>query len=378
MISPTPFPEIKLSGTPRERGRQHGAAAAQRIALGAAHYGDQLGRLGFGEAAVGELVEGFLPRIAAFEPDYVEEMRGIAEGAETPLATIVMINARTEILKLAQNEAKRRGPVDPEPDGCTSIVVQPELARDGALIHAQNWDWKVECAETAVVLNVAQEDGPDYLTFTEAGGLARSGMNSDGLAITANYLESDRDYRELGVPLALIRRKVLECRFMAHAIKAIRGTRKSNSNNMVLSHHSGRVFNFECAPEESFVVLPERGLLTHANHWVSPIALSKLIDTGLTTVPDSLYRDLRTRDLLDHGAKLSVDDVKAALFDDWQTPWSVCRPPRKSYTDNLTATVAMIVMRPEAGVMEVAPLPALNQVFTSYRLGDRTALRKAG
>jgi len=36
--------------------------------------------------------------------------------------------------------------------------------------------------------------------LTEAGGLARSGFNSAGVAITANYLESDRDYRQLGVP----------------------------------------------------------------------------------------------------------------------------------------------------------------------------------
>ena len=42
----------------------------------------------------------------------------------------------------------------------------------------------------------------NILTFAEAGGLARSGFNAAGIAITANYLESDRDYRTIGVPPA--------------------------------------------------------------------------------------------------------------------------------------------------------------------------------
>jgi isopenicillin-N N-acyltransferase-like protein len=34
----------------------------------------------------------------------------------------------------------------------------------------------------------------------------------------------------------------------------------------------------------------------------------------------------------------------------------------------MTATVAMIVMVPGAGEMDVAPMPALNRVFTRYSL----------
>jgi isopenicillin-N N-acyltransferase-like protein len=65
---------------------------------------------------------------------------------------------------------------------------------------------------------------------------------------------------------------------------------------------------------------------------------------------------------------LTRESVKAALFDDFATPWSVCRPPRPALNGTLTATVAMIVMEPAAGVMEVAPLPALNRRFVAYRL----------
>lgn len=364
----TPCPLVEVSGTPRERGRSYGEQAAARVKRGIAHYSAQLeaGKLDWPQ--VEALVARFEPTIAAFEPAYIEEMHGIAEGAAVPYAAVVLLNARTEILKLAQR--KQRGePAPDDPDGCTGLVVLPGATAEGRLIHAMDWDWKAECAETAVVLKVKRADGPDYLTFTEAGALARTGFNAAGISITANYLECDRDYRRLGVPLALIRRKVLEQQQLALAMNAVYSTPKSAANNMIVAQANGIAIDFECAPDETFQVHPQQGLLVHANHFQSPVALSKLVDRGVATTPDSLYRDLRVRSLIEpHLGRVTTDIVKTALFDDFETPWSVCRPPRLNTSNNLSATVAMLVMEPALGVMEVAMLPALNRSFETYRL----------
>jgi len=368
MVEPCPL--IEVSGPPRERGHQYGQLAAERIARGVSHYAIQLQDLGLGWPEIRALVDDYLPVIERFEPAYVEEMRGIAEGAGVPFEQIALLNARTEILKLgARPDLRARLAAAEDPDGCTGVVALPGATRDGRLIHAQNWDWKAECAETAVVLRIRRDDGPDLLTFTEAGGLARCGLNAAGIAITANYLESDRDYCQIGVPLALIRRKVLESEHLALAMHAVYATPKSPSNNMIVSHAGGVAIDFECAPDETFQVHPQDGLLVHANHWQSPVALAKLKDTGIASTPDSLYRDLRVRDLLAPAiGSIDTDAVKAALFDDFATPWSVCRPPRPSLTSNLSATVAMIVMQPALGRMEVAMLPALNREFQTFDL----------
>jgi isopenicillin-N N-acyltransferase-like protein len=183
-----------------------------------------------------------------------------------------LLNARTEILKLTN----RAG--EDDPDGCTGIVVLPKAIKAGRLIHAQNWDWKRECAETAVVLKVRRDDGPDLMTFTEAGALGRCGFNAAGIAITANYQECNRDYRQVGVALALIRRKVLESEHLALAMHAVYCTSKSAANSMMVSHWEGVAIDVECAPDETFQVHPDRGSLVHANHSVSPVALSKLRD----------------------------------------------------------------------------------------------------
>ena len=374
----TPAPLIELSGPPLERGRTYGEAARERIHRGIGHYSEQI-LSSVSRAEMTSLVTDFLPVIEGFAPDYIVEMRGIAEGANVAFEDVVLLNARTEILKLGPKLAATKAAGKEEPDGCTGVVALPSITADGKLIHAQNWDWKAECAETAVVLKIAREDGPDLLTFTEAGGLARSGFNAAGISITANYLESERDYAQRGVPLALIRRKVLEQQHLALAWRAVYTTQKSASNNMIVAQAEGLCIDFECAPDESFQVHPEDGLLVHANHWQSPVALGKIRDTGIVNTPDSLYRDLRVRDLTaPHRGHVTRDTIKAALFDDYQTPWSVCRPPRKGLGNgNLSATVAMIVMIPADGLMEVAMLPALDRTFTRYTLAMERAAHRA-
>ncbi|CAB3905547.1 C45 family autoproteolytic acyltransferase/hydolase [Achromobacter piechaudii] len=362
------FPFVSVSGTPEARGRSYGQQAAARVRKSAAMYGQTLVDLGYDAMARTELIAHFAREIEHFAPHYLEEMRGIAAGADVPFEDIVMVNARTEVVAKARAEKKKAAELEPG-DGCTGALILPTRSANGNLIHGQNWDWRAECAETAIVLRVRNDNGPDILTFVEAGGLARSGLNSAGVSITANYLESDRDFRQLGVPLSLIRRKVLEQQHFALAIKAVATTAKSCSNNIMLGMAAGFGVDYECTTDEAFPIYPgSDDLIVHANHWVSEVALSKLRDTGRASTPESAYRDWRVRRLLNEKPQLTRGDLKRALFDDFGAPYSVCRPPRPGSHDNLSATVAMVVMEPAAGLMEVAPLPALNRTFTRYSL----------
>lgn len=369
MTLPLPCPLVEISGTPFERGQQYGEQAADRILKGIGHYKQQLHSSGLKDSDLTTMIDRFAGAIDEYGPQYIEEMRGIARAVNTDLAAILLLNARTEILKLARRREKGQEDFI-QSDGCTGVFIMPSATHDKTFIHAQNWDWKAECAETAIVLKIKQDDGPDIITFTEAGGLARTGFNSAGISISGNYLETDRDYRELGVPLAIIRRKVLEQDQLAMSMQAVYATRKSASNNMMIGHAHGIAIDFECAPDETFLVHPQDGILVHANHFQSPVALSKLLDKGVVNMPDSLYRDLRVRQLLEpHIGKATIDTVKSALSDTFETPYSVCRPPRKSpLSNNQSATVAMIVMVPSKGHMEVALLPALGAHFWNYSL----------
>ncbi|AOB31655.1 peptidase C45 [Bordetella sp. H567] len=375
MSSPhvTPFPLYEITGAPLERGRSYGEQARKRIARSIEHYSEQATRWKLERAEIDKIIHSYIPAVRKFDENYLTEMQGIAEGAGVRFEDIFLLNARTEVMKLAFKPELRARLLGETNDGCTSVKVMREATADGQLIHAQNWDWKEECSETGVVLRILREDGPDILTFTEAGMLARSGFNSAGISITGNNLESDRDYRQIGVPLPMIRRKALESPYLAWALHTVYATPKTGSNNMAVCHHEGIAINFECAPDETFQVLPQNGLLVHSNHWLSPIALSKLKDTGIAFSPCTLYREQRVRELLapDVG-RITVESVKQALLDDFQSPWSVCRPPRGDFgRDTRSATVSTVVMQPARGVMEVANLPALDPTFTKYELRQR-------
>ena len=363
---------IELTGPPHERGIRYGDQAAAQIARSIGHYGAQMTALGVDERRLVELVARYLPTLEEFDPRQVEEMRGIAAGAGVPFEHIVLVNARTELVQIALRPALRDSLRTMASEGCTGVIVRPEATRDGQLIHAHNWDWQRECAESSVVLRIRNQDGPDILTFAEAGALARFGFNARGICITGNGLESDRDYRSAGIPLTLIRRRMLEQAHLGIALQIAYITPKSGSNNMMISHGpSGLAFDFECAPDETFMLEAQNGLLVHSNHWLSPVALSKLRERGMAESPSTLHRYVRARETLAAMAgRISVEDVMKTMLDDFESPWSICYPPRPSNPTNpsIYATVASLIMRPAVGEMRVAMLPALDSRFTRYTL----------
>jgi isopenicillin-N N-acyltransferase-like protein len=360
------FPRVEIEGPPRERGMQYGRAVPERIAASVALYQGEMLRRGVPVPRQRELAARFVPVIASFGADYLDEMQGIADGAGVPLEDVVLINARTEMMYGSHDAPEVQSKLV---EGCTGAIILPEATRDGRLVHAHNWDWRAECADTSIVLCIRRDNAPDLLTFVEAGGLARHGFNSNGLALTGNFLQSDRDFKAPGAPLGLVRRKMLEAPTMAAALKVLWAQPRACSNNLMLSHADGEAVDLECAPDEIFWISPEQGMLVHANHFVSPSARVKLRDTGLATFPDSLYRDRRVRSLLaPHVGRITREHVTAALFDTFGAPDAVLRSPKPAVFDAISATVATIIMEPAAGTMQVARKPYEDPRFSEYRL----------
>eukprot|EP01035_Chromulina_nebulosa_P060699 gene60699-83036_t len=83
-----PCPLIEVSGPPHARGVQYGRQAAGRIRLGIAHYAAQIAKAGLDEPGLAALVADYVPLMQAFDPAHVEEMHGIAAGADVPFAHI--------------------------------------------------------------------------------------------------------------------------------------------------------------------------------------------------------------------------------------------------------------------------------------------------
>eukprot|EP01036_Dinobryon_divergens_P056018 gene56018-74789_t len=116
-------------------------------------------------------------------------------------------------------------------------------------------------------------------------------------------------------------------------------------------------------------VMRKDGSVFDARMYVSPLIDPKGQQTGWMTSMTNITEAKRVRDQLSpKRGKLTLEDLRQAFFDDWGTPYSVCRPPRLNSRGVSTATTAMILMRPAAGHLEACPMPALNRQFTTYTL----------
>ena len=357
------FPFIEVSGPPHNVGLQYGRKAATRI-----HRSIEIYRRTFAEKGVdwtlARVTAGrFAARIEQAYPHIAQEMRALAEGAEVPFEDIVAINARTEILHGSFGKARES---TDGVDGCTGAVALPPTTREGHLIHAQNWDWRDECADSSIVLKIVPDTGPSMLLFAEAGSMASVGLNNAGIAISSNHLECEHDGKREGIPNSVVRRQVLAQCSLGPGIEAVLKAERGFSINFLISHREGEAIDLEATPDQVFWQTPEDDLLVHANHFSSPPARVAVRDLGLLTSADSLYRDSRVRRyLLRDRGRVTLSTIQAAFQDRFGAPRAVCRAP---VPGKASATVATIIMDTTAQIMWAAPRPYGPHKFTEYRL----------
>jgi isopenicillin-N N-acyltransferase-like protein len=364
-----PVPLIHVAGSDQERGKSYGQQAGDRISAGLDIYREAFARVGMAWDEACRIAARFREKVEAYDPSMYREICAIAQGAEQPVEAIIILNARTEIIFWRDNELDAAVKPDGPQEGCTSALALPGVTADSHMLHGQNWDWNPRCATSSVVLRIENADGPDILTFVEAGQLARHGMNSAGIALTVNGLQCDLDCGNVGTPNPLMRRRLLLSDTLAGAIDSVLNADISFSHSLSISHRGGSAVTLETTPAQSYWLQPDEGFLVHANHFKCPVARSKLTDIGLQRCPESLYRDQRvTEAMRTASGDITLDTFKAAFADTFGSPDAVLRTPKARPGGNLSGTVATILMDTTAGKMWVAPSPYKGIHFTEYSL----------
>jgi isopenicillin-N N-acyltransferase-like protein len=342
----TQFPTVRVSGPPRERGRQYGEAARERVRISIDAYRDVFAHYaGWDWEKVTDEALRYMEPVRAFDERYLQEMQGLAEGADVAFDDVLAINARTEIMfaaKARAAEAQARTPAE-----CTSFAVLPEASESGHTLIGQNWDWLLHSFDTCVVLEVRQDDGPDFVTVVEAGLLAKTGMNSSGIGLCANALVSDADRGAPGVPFHLLLRGILDAENLSDALAALQRGFRSSSANYLVAHRDAIAVDVEAATGDFarlFLLFPNGGVLTHTNHFLSPSFDGK--DVSLWVMPDSPFRLERIRSHISAaGGALSVETFQSALADHANYPSGVCcHPDARDAVPDQGATVASILM----------------------------------
>jgi len=340
------FPVVTVNGTAHERGRQYGIQARTRIHRSIAGYADLFQHYAsWSWARATAEAERFVPAIADFAPDCLEEMGGLAAGADVALADILAINVRTEIMYSARVRAASPVKVPPAPAECSAFA---SSVPGKHVIVGQNWDWVPFARDTVVVLQSMPDHGPAFVTVVEAGLLAKFGVNSEGLAVMTNAMACTEDVGEAAVPYHVMLRALLACGSTEEALARLSHATRASSANYLLADESGSAVDVEAQPGDASMLhlLPpdEHGVLLHTNHFCSPrFDSTDLADLVPST---SQFRLDRVADVVASAADADgVATYTAALSDHAQYPDSVCRhlDPRVPAAEQ-TATVASTIV----------------------------------
>lgn len=376
------FPVIAVSGSPYQRGAQYGSQARDRVRRSVAAYAGLFQDVaGWDWPRASSEASRFLPPIRDFGEEYVDELAGIADGAEVAREDVLTINVRTEILNAARVKTALAAPI---PTECT---VFGSLSADGHVIGGQNWDWMPFARDTMVVLRGEPADGPAFVTGVEAGLLAKFGVNSARLAVMTSALACTEDQGQPGVPYHVLLRALLGCTSTDAAVDVLAAANRASSANYLLADSTGSVVDLEARPGGPATVhrlQPDAdGLLVHTNHFVSPEFDS--VDYADLVESTSQFRLKRVRELLtaphptvdgsppaDGRGRLSDgrarrDQHAAALSDHADAPGSVCRhPDRFMPMSEQVETVASVLIDVTTTTVELSEGPPCQHDYDSY------------
>jgi isopenicillin-N N-acyltransferase-like protein len=364
------FPLIELSGSAYERGQRHGVAAKARVQRSIATYSRLFAYCGISWADAQQMGSAYRDLIGDLDADLLTEIEGIARGSDRHINEILALNARTELLPPSY-------PGQPHPDRskimavnsqdnlpdwgeCTSLAVQPLQSATGTTLLAQNWDWLGAQRDALVLLRVQGESGVSYITLTEAGMLAKIGLNSHGFGVCLNILRSTDDGAHPGLPVHVLLRKLLECHSVDEAITLAGSQTFGASSNVLCADAAGQTAALEFSPRGLEVMQGAQSVLCHTNHFLAPTASKHQASLlpSLSTVP-RLERVTALTDMAQ--GKFSVADLQRMLRDETDGYLSICRRPDPALdVDARIETVASVVMDLGQRVMHVAPdVPSL-------------------
>lgn len=366
-----PLLHLRSEGSPRELGLLHGERAKPLVESNRQLYFHRFREeWGIPRKEVLRRARIYRDVIGDADPEYLEAVEGLAEGADAPLLDVVALNVRYEIVYSAYSELGREHHL---PSGCTAVGLQPSVTRNGHLLLSQNWDWIPGIR--GVVQEVALPGRPRALAFTEAGIVGgKIGLNDQGIGMLINGLISNEDHWERrGVPFHVRCWQALQAPHLEAAVDLLRNAPTSCSANFLLGQAqdgAGRIVNLETSPVGAAELQPDEGVLVHANHFHEDAALGiwqPLIEGRTTT----FERQARMEELVMDGraAGLDLETLRAFLRDHEGRPASLCRHPEADLPEEQRyQTVVSVLMDLDERRMLVADGPPCEVEYEEFRL----------
>ena len=322
-------PLVRVSGTPYERGAQMGVAFAEAIARSVAFNRRYLSRHEVRATRLEALLEPYLAAATASLPHLVEQIRGMADGADHPFLDLFFANAFEEVYGILELSTPGGVPLE----RCTDVV----LRSPGSTLLGHNEQWYAgDDGTVGLVLDVA-DDGPAVLAPVVAGTLPLVGLNELGGAFGTMSLSATDE--RVGVPRALVARQLLEAgdRDDAFARAGIDG--RAGGYSYLCAFPGGDA----CVIESTATTAALLDLTEHTNHAVDPAVAAAACEPS----DGSRSRLARAR-LLVSSTAATFDGVASLLSDHGAEGQDICVHPDPADGDEGSTILFAMICEPES------------------------------
>jgi len=335
---------IRVSGSHREIGQQIGSQTAAQVKHSLENAKSLLAKAYDTLQLTWEGAEiqarKYLPFAQERYPSLVDEITGIAEGADVPFDDLVVLNAMEAVTTDALHLTK-----------CTSIGVNERRTANGHVLLGHNEDWVPEDEPDVFIVHATPDDEPTFLAMTYGGLLPNIGFNSAGIAQCCDSVYPS-DSR-IGIPRVIVSRAVLSATNPSEAIRHTLAPLRAAGYNHLIAHESGEMYNVEVSARNFALLYADDDIITHTNHY---------LDRGMQSVedePDELVstrvRFHRARRLLQQTKLHTAQTLQSILRDHVNYPDSICNHAMDDMNPmTREKTITSLVMDLTARQMHVA------------------------
>lgn len=313
------IPVIEAEGSNYEIGLAIGTKAKAQVLNCIQSYKDQFEAfVGLQWAQAKKLAQQYKAIIEEYNADYIDEMKGIAEGAGVEFDDILLLNCRSEVA--LRNPASI-------PDGCTAIACTPQATDGHSTFIGQNWDWKPSQRASMIIVKIKQtcNDKPNLVLLTEAGIIGKYGMNSAGLGFCFNAMATN-DFPHGALPLHIACRGAMDSQNLCEAISRVTKYQLGCAVNFLFASRDGVAVDVEVSNDDFDVLYPQNGIITHTNHFRSlRLPRYPFKDVAKAKWPDTFIRCGRAEDLMRSvEGGVTVRDFQRTFADHGDYPTSIC------------------------------------------------------
>lgn len=189
----------------------------------------------------------FLSSIKKWTPGLIEELKGIAKGAEIEFNTMLAYQLVDEMWVMGKNVKLQK---------CTSIGVNKNQ-NEPSLI-AQNLDIPLFYHGYQTLLHIKNsENGIDTYVFTFPGYIGANGINNKSIGVVVNAIQDLKHTRD-GLPVAFTVRGILQKKSFKDVLRFINNIKHAAPQNYIIGGDS-KVASFECSENVITEFLPFKG-----------------------------------------------------------------------------------------------------------------------